>query len=303
MAKGEVRKGKWGILGDGFFAQLSASGDTPGPLYNNANIKLQQGMVELALAYRIIDDRRGFLDIYAGARYNYFGINIGASIDDAGVQDVGNSLAGNIASRAQQRADAIIAQNTAILQSDLQNQITQGVTSRVLEDWANTPHSVTDFLSDKELSNVFERVGSQFRDFAAAVAAADIAAAKNQLTADIQNRVADAQKKLAKALAKQIEQALPTSKSGDQWWIDPIIGLRGQVNFTRWLFLALQGDVGGFGAGSQIAWFASGSIGINITRNVFLETGYRYFFMDYVKNGLTYDAAQSGLFMGVGVKF
>ncbi len=117
MAKGEVRKGKWGILGDGFFAQLSASGDTPGPLYNNANIKLQQGMVELALAYRIIDDRRGFLDIYAGARYNYFGINIGASIDDAGVQDVGNSLAGNIASRVRQRADAIIgrrAQNAAL---------------------------------------------------------------------------------------------------------------------------------------------------------------------------------------------
>ena len=83
MAKGEVRKGKWGILGDGFFAQLSASGDPPGPLYNNANIKLQQGMVELALAYRIIDDRRGFLDIYAGARYNYFGINIDASIDNA----------------------------------------------------------------------------------------------------------------------------------------------------------------------------------------------------------------------------
>jgi hypothetical protein len=51
MAKGEIRKGKWGILGDGFFAQLSADGDPPGPLYNNANIKLQQGMAELALAY------------------------------------------------------------------------------------------------------------------------------------------------------------------------------------------------------------------------------------------------------------
>ncbi|MGC2576713.1 MAG: hypothetical protein WA376_03970, partial [Terrimicrobiaceae bacterium] len=84
MAKGEVRKGKWGILGDGFFAQLSASGDPPGPLYSNANIKLQQGMMELALAYRIIDDRRGFVDIYAGARYNYFGIDVDASIDDAG---------------------------------------------------------------------------------------------------------------------------------------------------------------------------------------------------------------------------
>jgi len=34
-----------------------------------------------------------------------------------------------------------------------------------------------------ELSNVFRHVDPQFRDFAAAVAAADIAAAKNQLTA------------------------------------------------------------------------------------------------------------------------
>ena len=79
---------------------------------------------------------------------------------------------------------------------------------------------------------------------------------------------------------------LPTSKSGQRWWVDPIIGLRTQINFTRWLFLALQGDVGGFGAG-----------------NIFLDVGYRYFFMEYAKNGVTYDAAQSGLFMGVGVKF
>ena len=116
-------------------------------------------------------------------------------------------------------------------------------------------------------------------------------------------RVAQAEKRLSKALSQEIENRLPTSRSGDQWWIDPIIGLRTQINFTRWLFLALQGDVGGFGAGSEIAWFASGSIGVNFTRNLFAEMGYRYFYMDYVKNGLTYDAAQSGLFMGVGVKF
>ncbi|MGB8464497.1 MAG: hypothetical protein WCE49_06105, partial [Terrimicrobiaceae bacterium] len=36
---------------------------------------------------------------------------------------------------------------------------------------------------------------------------------------------------------------------------------------------------------------------------IFLETGYRYFYMDYVKTDLTYDAAQSNLFAGVGVKF
>ena len=94
-----------------------------------------------------------------------------------------------------------------------------------------------------------------------------------------------AEKKLTKAIAKELENALPTSKSGSEWWIDPVIGLRGQINITRWLFLAIQGDVGGFGAGSQIAWQASGSVGVNLTRNIFLETGYRYFYMDYDNGG------------------
>ena len=135
-----------------------------------------------------------------------------------------------------------------------------------------------------------------------AQARARLDAREAQAVANARARVAQAEKRLSKALSQELKNRLPTSGSGDQWWIDPIIGLRTQINFTRWLFLALQGDVGGFGAGSQIAWFASGSIGINFTRNIFLETGYRYFFMDY-ENGVTYDAAQSGLFMGVGVKF
>ncbi len=75
------------------------------------------------------------------------------------------------------------------------------------------------------------------------------------------------------------------------------------VNITRWLFLAQQGDVGGFGAGSQIAWQASGSVGINLTRNIFVETGYRYFYMDYKNGGFLYKTAESGLFLGIGAKF
>jgi hypothetical protein len=140
MAKGEVRKGKWGILGDGFFAQLSASGDPPGPLYNNAHIKLQQGMVELALAYRIIDDRRGFLDIYAGARYNYFGLDVDASIDNAGIQRVSDDAAqrifGAVGARVQsavnaevQKLRAQFGDETAILEEDARNRLAVGLES------------------------------------------------------------------------------------------------------------------------------------------------------------------------------
>ncbi len=122
MAEGEVRKGKWGILGDGFFAQLSASGDPPGPLYNHANIKLQQGMVELALAYRIIDDRRGFLDIYAGARYNYFGIDVDASIDEAGIQRVSDDATQRISGAVGARVQRAVSAEVQKLQTESGNE-------------------------------------------------------------------------------------------------------------------------------------------------------------------------------------
>ena len=131
-----------------------------------------------------------------------------------------------------------------------------------------------------ELSRITKGVRGEFRALLNAVLDARLAedraredARVAQARASAQARVAQAEKKFAKALSRELEDRLPTSRSGDQWRVDPIVGLRGQINFTRWLFLALQGDVRGFGAGSQIAWFAGGSIGVNLTRNVFLETG------------------------------
>ena len=338
MAEGEVRKGKWGILGDGFFAQLSASGDPPGPLYHHAKIKLQQGMVELALAYRIIDDRRGFVDIYAGARYNYFGINVDASVDEAGVQEIGDNvtqrIANQISARAQsalgaeeQKAETKIAQEEVILREDVRvleqdvreriiATVESDIEKRLRQDLADNS-LLHDALRDAEILRVTKGVRSEVRALVNSTIAAREAEDRARIEARLEQdrarveariaqararaeaRVAQAEKRLSKALSQELENRLPTSRSGNQWWIDPIIGLRTQVNFTRWLFLALQGDVGGFGAGSQIAWFASGSIGVNFTRNLFAEMGYRYFYMDYVKNGLIYDAAQSGLFMGV----
>ena len=346
MAEAEVRKGKWGILGDGFFAQLSASGEPPGPLYRNANIKLQQGMVELALAYRIIDDRRGFLDIYAGARYNYFGIDVGADIDEAGVQQLSADIVELTSSRVNARVQSAVNAEVQQLSVELSaarpglEQNIRGLESLLLEDVRGRivgsleadlqkrlrrdlvrDRAIQDSFRNRDVLRITRGIRGELRSLINAVVEerlaesrarvgarvaevrAGIEARIAQARANAQARVVQAKKRLSKALADEIEDRLPTSGSGDRWWVDPIIGLRTQINFTRWLFLALQGDVGGFGAGSQIAWFASGSIGVNFTRNLFAEMGYRYFFMDYEKNGLIYDAAQSGLFMGVGVKF
>ena len=70
----EVRKGRWGLIADGFYAKFSVSGSPSGPLYQSANATLNQSMDSLVAAFRVVDDRRYFADLYAGARYNYMGV-------------------------------------------------------------------------------------------------------------------------------------------------------------------------------------------------------------------------------------
>ena len=342
FARGEIRKGRWGLLGDGFYAELSGSGNLGGRLYESASLNVQQGLASLALAYRIIDDRRGFLDFYAGARYNYLGVSISATVDESGIEEIGNNLTQRIANQIGARArsalgveeqkvetkiveeEAIVSEDVRILEEDVRDRIIATVEldieKRLRQDLANNS-VLRDALRDEEILRVSKGVRSEVRALVNATLAAQEAADRARIEARFeqdrarvearvaqakaraQARVAQAEQKLSKAIAQRIEDALPTSGSGDAWWVDPIIGLRGQVNITRWLFLAAQGDVGGFGAGSQIAWNVQATIGINFTRNIFAELGYRYMYVDYDNDNLLYQMNSFGLFSGIGVKF
>ena len=234
--------------------------------------------------------------------------------------DATQRISGAVGARVQravsaevQKLQTELGNEEAILEDDARNRLARDLESDLqarLRRELSSSRPLREAVRTEDILRIAKGVRGEFRAFVDAVLAERLAQERARLDAAEANevtkakaRVAQAEKRLSKALSQELENRLPTSRSGDQWWVDPIIGLRTQINFTRWLFLALQGDVGGFGAGSEIAWFASGSIGVNFTRNLFAEMGYRYFYMDYVKNGLIYDAAQSGLFMGVGVKF
>lgn len=274
MARGEVRKGRLGLLGDGMFSQLSASGNPAGPLYQSAYARVQQGMASLALSYRVIEGRQGFLDLYGGARFNYMGINLGGDPDSERIQRISDSITRPI---GQSLAKAI-----------------------------RTDPTLVESLGHGRLRSIasnFQKNSGAYRELVSANAQMQAAQASNEVTPEIQRRVANAEKKFFKELAKKIEEELPTSVNRDQWWVDPIVGLRGQVNVTRWLFFAAQGDVGGFGAASDFAAMAQATVGVNLTRNIFAELGYRYFYMDYSNSGLIYQAAEYGIFSGIGITF
>jgi len=233
FARAEVRKGRWGLLGDGFFAQFSMDSNPNGAIYKDISVKSQQSMVTVALAYRVVDDKRYFVDLYAGGRYNYLGASASATVNRAGVEAL-----------SQRIIDRAIAK----------------FGPRLLAKYPG-------------LKNVPASVLQQAKELG------------------------------IKKLSDRIEKELPTSVQQDRWWIDPIVGLRGQVNFSRWFFAAAQADAGGFGAGSQITWNTQATLGVNFSRNVALEAGYRYMYIDYNKDNFLYNVNMPGVFAGLIFKF
>ena len=303
MGQGEIRKGRWGVLGDGYYAALSGSGDLGGVLYKSGTLQMQQGLALLSIAYRIIDDRRGFLDIYAGARYNYLGVQIDTTVDSGGVNSFSEGMTTRLASGINTEVMNILASNPGIAAADLAQKTQAALTAKAVEKIADTPAPIRQALKASELRSILSSNGSAFADYIAAEAALRVAAAKGQATDALQSNVNAAKTKLDSQLASDIKSALPTHGAGNEWWVDPIIGLRGQINITRWLFLAAQADVGGFGAGSQIAWNTQATVGVNFTRNVYGELGYRYMYVDYNKDNFLYQMNTFGVFSSLGFKF
>lgn len=305
FARGELRKGRWGLLADGYYAALSASGNIDNSIYGSLSLGVQQSLVSLALAYRVIDDRRGFVDVYAGVRYNFIGSQAEATLDDSVVNDVAayatNIISAQIATRAEEAIKSALTTTRQAIADAVSGRVGDRALQRAILQNQNIRQLVADGAIAQSLGGGSAR--QALRDYIRAAVEARLAAARNQFDARLEAAATAAKKKLQQAIASEIEDSAQTYAAGNEWWFDPIVGLRGQVNLTRWLFLAAQGDVGGFGAGSQIAWNVQATIGVNFTRNLFAELGYRYMYVDYSNGGFVYDMNSFGLFSGLGVKF
>ncbi|TLP67658.1 hypothetical protein FEE96_03750 [Parasedimentitalea maritima] len=95
---------------------------------------------------------------------------------------------------------------------------------------------------------------------------------------------------------------------GDNW-TDPIVGLRWQRRLNpKWRVL-MQGDLGGFGVGSDFTWNLMGGFAYDRWQNTSLFMTYRALGVDY-KSGtpgtpsfFEYDTVTQGLLAGVGFRF
>ncbi len=78
------------------------------------------------------------------------------------------------------------------------------------------------------------------------------------------------------------------AKSNDLEWVDPVIGARIRHQIAPGKALRLEGDIGGFGAGSEFSWQAVGVYSFQtqcLGMPLRADVGYRALYVDYSENG------------------
>jgi len=94
---------------------------------------------------------------------------------------------------------------------------------------------------------------------------------------------------------------------GTKQWVDPIVGLKLKQKLGGRCSFNFEGDIGGFGAGSDFAWQLFPTIGVDLNKRASIGIGYRILSMDYETGSedelFKYDVATQGIVLGMAFNF
>jgi len=97
---------------------------------------------------------------------------------------------------------------------------------------------------------------------------------------------------------------LPGFKSsGEQTWVDPVIGADLCYDLSRRWYLVAKGTVGGFGVSSDIAWEVFSGVGYRFTDWCSAIVGYRYLHEEYDRSFYKLNLDAQGFLLGVNFHF
>lgn len=85
--------------------------------------------------------------------------------------------------------------------------------------------------------------------------------------------------------------------------LDPLIGLRGNVRLAEHWRLLLYGDVGGFGAGTELSYQFAAIVDYAITDRIAVGLGYRQLGLDVEEEHLDIEGAIGGPLLGFEFRF
>lgn len=94
--------------------------------------------------------------------------------------------------------------------------------------------------------------------------------------------------------------------SESESWLDPFVGARMHLDLSERWNLAVEGDIGGFGAGSRLSLNAQALLGYRTTLlglQTTFRAGYRVLHQDYKDGGFQWKVTQHGPVVGASLQF
>lgn len=283
---GEVRKGRFGVLGGLLYLNAQASTGQRSGLVSKVDLGYQQYFGQFFASYRVIEGPRGWLDLLAGFRYTYLGQQVGLQANNMAIDAASTQLVDQF------------AQQLAADGSDVRTLIDRNITDKLGALDGHHPKLPVGPVAEGQkgvIADLVQRlIASQEPELAAAI------------RAGAQDRVNQLKAQLSNKVAKSVTNQLNRSFSLYDSWTDPLLGLRGRLNLSKAFYLTAETDVGGFGIGSDIAVDAYAALGCQITRNIFSEVGYRYYYDDFrdeSAHDFLYQVTLQGAQITVGLTF
>ena len=303
----EAQKGPFGMFGEVIYIGLSDGAQING-LINNIHETVDLTYVDGALSWRLVNQPRWSLDFAAGTHYTTVYEQLELHSDPTLIQQTSEQFVGNIADDLEARLNNDISNKDFLatvgstIESDIVSQIDKHnsldrhqrnpripvgpLGGRIEEDVANIVH---DFIVAKETA-------LRIRIDALHLQGAARRAAVNRI-------VTAAEAQIANQLSSTLDAKLGQTIARQDDWFDPYLGLRGRYNFNKALYTAVRGEIGGFGVGADLMWEVEGVLGINLTRSIFTELGYRALGGNFENDNFKFDVVMHGPQITTGITF
>ena len=305
--RAEAQKGPFGIFGEIIYIGLSDDAQVRG-LINNIHEQVDLTLVDTALSWRLINQPRWSLDFAAGTHYTNVYERLTLNGDVVEIHQGSEQFVTNISDDLIARLNNDISNSeflatlTSTIQSDIVSQIDP---HNHLERHQRKPRIPIGPLGGRIEQDVTRVVNDFIRAKEAALRARINAlhlqgdarrAAVNRIVSAAQAQIAD---QLAVVLDRKLDQTL----SKDDYWFDPYVGLRTRYNFNKTYYTAVRGEIGGFGVGADLMWEVEGVLGINLTRSIFTEIGYRALGGNFENDNFKFDVVMHGPQITTGITF
>jgi hypothetical protein len=304
-ARAQAQKGPFGIYGEVIYIGLSDNTQI-NRMINNIHEQVDLTLVDGALSWRLFNQPRWSLDFAAGTHYTNVYERLELHSDPVAIQEASERFVNDIAADLRDRLNQDISKSEflQILKSTIEENIATRIGDR-LENHERHPSIPIGPLGGRIREAIAQRVENFIEEKRAALEARiDALHLRGEARrAAVQRAVNAAKARIANQLAFRLDKSLSQTLARDDYWFDPYVGLRARYNFNKTYYTAVRGEIGGFGVGADLMWEVETVVGINLTRSIFTEIGYRALGGNYEENDFRFDAVMHGPQITTGITF